>query len=59
MLDTYIQSFDLNLVYSYGWEAEQGGARITTPDAIEYEELYNTALWDKILLVSLSVMLQH
>jgi len=42
----------MNLVYSHGWEAEQGGELISSPGAVVYEELYDTAVWDKMLLVS-------
>lgn len=51
-MDTTLQPMEMELVYSKGWDAEQGGGKLSAaPDSLVYEEAYDTAVWDEMLLV--------
>lgn len=51
VMDVHLPLYGIELVYSHGWEPEEGGGLLTTAGASEYVELYDTALWDKMLMV--------
>lgn len=52
IIDNTLQSMDMEVVYSHGWEGDQGGGQLSAAsDPTKYEEAYNTTVWDEMLQV--------